>query len=74
MKPLGQQTFEELKENYHIVCGTPDTVLEKLEYLHQRVGMEHLVFYGQESRMGHEATMKNIDLFGKEVLPVIHKW
>ncbi|GIT45180.1 MAG: hypothetical protein Ct9H300mP11_31160 [Chloroflexota bacterium] len=20
--PLGQQTFEELKENYHIVCGT----------------------------------------------------
>ncbi len=56
------------------MCGTPDTVLEKLEYLHRRVGMEHLVFYGQESRMGHEATMKNIDRFGKEVLPVIHKW
>ena len=30
--PERQQTFEELKENYHIVCGTPDTVLEKLEF------------------------------------------
>ena len=74
LKPLNQQTFEELKENYHIVCGTPETVLAKLEFLHRRLGMEHLVFYGQESRMGHEATMKNIRLFGEEVLPVIQKW
>ena len=74
LKPLNLQTFEELKDNYHIVCGTPDTVLEKLEYLHKRLGMEHLVFYGQESRMDHRATMKNIGLFGKEVLPVIQKW
>ena len=74
LKPLGQQTFEELKDNYHIVCGTPDTVLQKLEFLHQRLGMEHLVFYGQESRMGHEATMKNIGLYGKEILPIIQKW
>ena len=74
LKPLGQQTFEELKDNYHIVCGTPDTVLEKLEFLHKRLGMEHLVFYGQESRMSHEATMKNIGLYGKEILPIIQKW
>ena len=73
-KPLAQQTYEELKENYHIVAGTPDVVLEKLEYLHQRLGIEHLIFYGQESRMSHQATMSNIGLFGKEVLPVIQKW
>ena len=72
--PLGNQSFEELKENYHIVCGTPDTVLEKLEYLHGRLGMEHLIMYGQESKMDHEATMANIGLFGKEVLPVIRDW
>jgi hypothetical protein len=36
--------------------------------------MEHLIFYGQESRMSHEATMANIGLFGKEVLPEIQKW
>ena len=74
IRPLIDQSFEELKENYHIVCGTPDTVLEKLEYLHQRLGMDHLIFYGQESRMSHDATMSNIGLFGKEVLPIIQKW
>ena len=74
VRPLIQQSYEELKENYHIVAGTPDTVLEKIQYLHQRLGMEHLIFYGQESRMSHQATMSNIGLFGREVLPEIQKW
>ena len=73
-KPLNQQTFEELKANHHIVSGTPDSVLEQLEYLHTKLGMGNLIFYGQESRMSHEATMKNIELFGKHVLPVVEKW
>ena len=74
VRPLIQQTYEELNENYHIVAGTPDTVLEKIKYLHDELGMDHLIFYGQESRMSHEATMSNISLFGKEVLPEIQKW
>ena len=74
VRPLIQQSYEELNENYHIVAGTPDTVLEKIKYLHDRLGMDHLIFYGQESRMSHEATMANIGLFGKEVLPEIQKW
>ena len=74
IRPLIQQSFEELKENYHIVCGTPETVLETLEYLHNRLGMDHMIFYGQESRMSHDATMSNIGLFGKEVLPTVQKW
>ena len=73
-KPLAQQSYQELKDNYHIVAGTPDVVLEKLEFLHKRLGMEHLIFYGQESRMSHEATMSNIGIFGKEVLPVVQGW
>ena len=73
-RPLIQQSIEELKENYHIVCGTPETVLEKLSYLREALGMEHLIMYGQESKMSHEATMANIGRFGKEVLPVIRDW
>ena len=72
--PLARQSFEEPEENYHLVCGTPDAVLEKLKYLHDRLGFEHLIMYGQESRVSHEATMANIGLFGKEVLPVIRDW
>ena len=74
VQPLVVQSFEELKENYYIVCGTPDTVLEELKYLHDWLGMDHLIMYGQESRMSHEATMANIGFFGKEVLPVIRDW
>ena len=74
VRPLIQQCYEELNENYHIVAGTPDTVLEKIRYLYDRLGMDHLIFYGQESKMSHDATMKNIGLFGKEVLPEIQKW
>ena len=29
---------------------------------------------GRESRMSHQATMSDIGLFGKEVLPEIQKW
>ena len=73
-RPLVHQSLEEIKENYHLVCGTPDTVLEKLQYLHDHLWFEHLIMYGPESRVSHEATMANIGLFGKEVLPVIRDW
>jgi alkanesulfonate monooxygenase SsuD/methylene tetrahydromethanopterin reductase-like flavin-dependent oxidoreductase (luciferase family) len=73
-KPLGQQNIEELQANYHVVAGTPDTVLKKLRFLKDELNMGHLVFYGQESRMSHEATMRSIELFGKEVMPAIREW
>jgi alkanesulfonate monooxygenase SsuD/methylene tetrahydromethanopterin reductase-like flavin-dependent oxidoreductase (luciferase family) len=73
-KPLGQQNIQELQENYHVVAGTPDTVIKKLKYLKDEIGMGHLIFYGQESRMSHDATMRSIELFGKEVMPAIREW
>jgi alkanesulfonate monooxygenase SsuD/methylene tetrahydromethanopterin reductase-like flavin-dependent oxidoreductase (luciferase family) len=73
-KPLGQQNIEELQANYHVVAGTPDTVLKKLRYLKDEINMGHLIFYGQESRMSHDATMRSIELFGKEVMPAIREW
>jgi alkanesulfonate monooxygenase SsuD/methylene tetrahydromethanopterin reductase-like flavin-dependent oxidoreductase (luciferase family) len=73
-KPLGQQNLEELQANYHVVAVTPDTVLKKLRYLKDELHMGHLIFYGQESRMSHDATMRSIELFGKEVMPAIREW
>jgi alkanesulfonate monooxygenase SsuD/methylene tetrahydromethanopterin reductase-like flavin-dependent oxidoreductase (luciferase family) len=73
-KPLSLQSYQELQDNYHIVAGTPDQVIEKLWHLKDKLNMGHLIFYGQESRMSHEASMRNIDLFGKEVMPVVRDW
>lgn len=72
--PLGQQTLEQLQTNYHVVAGTPDTVLKKLRHIKDELNVGHLIFYGQESRMSHEATMRSIELFGKEVMPAIREW
>ena len=47
---------------------------EKIRFLKDELNMGHLVFYGQESRMSHEATMRSIELFGKEVMPAIREW
>jgi len=58
-----QQSFEEFKENYHFVCGRPDTVLEHLKHLHDWLGTEHPVMYGQVFRMSYKATVANIGLF-----------
>jgi alkanesulfonate monooxygenase SsuD/methylene tetrahydromethanopterin reductase-like flavin-dependent oxidoreductase (luciferase family) len=73
-KPLAEQTMQELQDNYHIVAGTPDTVLTKLRYIKDRLNIDHLIYYGQESRMSHEATMRSIELFAKEVLPAVKEW
>jgi hypothetical protein len=56
------------------VAGTPDTVLKKPRFLKDELNMGYLVFYGQESRMSHKATMRSIELFGKEVMPAIREW
>jgi alkanesulfonate monooxygenase SsuD/methylene tetrahydromethanopterin reductase-like flavin-dependent oxidoreductase (luciferase family) len=72
--PLNKQSLDELQANYHVVAGTPDTVLKKLKFIQDELNVGHLIFYGQESRMSHEATMRSIELFGKEVMPAIKDW
>lgn len=72
--PLNKQSLEELQANYHVVAGTPDTVLKKLAFIRDELGVGQLIFYGQESRMSHAATMRSIELFGKEVMPAIKAW
>src|SRR5215475_13041356 len=54
--------------------GALATVSKKLRFLKDELHMGHLVFYGQESHMSHEATMRSIELFGKEVMPAIREW
>ncbi|MCH8279676.1 MAG: hypothetical protein J4N84_09525 [Chloroflexi bacterium] len=46
-------------------------MLEKLKYLNDRPGTDHLIMHGQASRMSDNA---NMGLFGKEVLPVVREW
>lgn len=66
LKPL---TAKDMIEQEFVVVGSPATVREKLESMARRLNVGHLMPMLQFGSMPHEQAMKNIELFGREVLP-----
>lgn len=53
-----------------LVAGTPDQVIPEIERYQARVGCETMIMmFRHPTGPGHEATLKCIELFGKEVIP-----
>jgi alkanesulfonate monooxygenase SsuD/methylene tetrahydromethanopterin reductase-like flavin-dependent oxidoreductase (luciferase family) len=51
-------------------CGTPDQVYDQIgDFVEHCGGMGNLLMMGHAGGMTHEETVKNLTLFGKEVLP-----
>ena len=70
-KSMASQTFEELQANDHLVVGSPATVAMKLARIVDRIGIGSLLLEGQVGTVGHEETMRSIELLGKEVIPTL---
>ena len=70
-KTTAEQTYEELQENYHLVVGSPDTVIKKLKHVKERLGIGSLLLEAQGGPLSHKDTMRSIELFGKEVIPAL---
>jgi len=82
IKGLIQQKFAEAKremlgdgreisrlmDNRMFICGSPNTVQEILGECHDQVGQEHIVCTLQFGTLPHELTVKNLELFSKEVM------
>ena len=66
-------TYEELQEINSIVVGSPDTVIEKLTEVINRLNPGYLHIYGNEGNMAHPDVMRSIELMGKEVIPALHE-
>ena len=49
--------------------GSPDTVIEKLKAFHDQAGVGVVDLAFQQPGIGHDYVMKEIGLFGREVLP-----
>ena len=64
-------TYEAAHATYQIVSGNPDTVIRKLRHIVDVVDPAHLVLWGREGLMSHEAAMHSIDLLTREVIPAI---
>ena len=69
--PLNEMSYAELQENYHLVVGSPDTVIKKLRHIKEELGVGALLLEAQGGRLSHEDTMKSLELFGKDVLPAL---
>jgi alkanesulfonate monooxygenase SsuD/methylene tetrahydromethanopterin reductase-like flavin-dependent oxidoreductase (luciferase family) len=70
-RPLNQLSYEELQDAYHLVVGSPDTVIKKLRHIKERLGIGALLLEAQAGQMSHQTSMRSIELFGREVLPAL---
>jgi alkanesulfonate monooxygenase SsuD/methylene tetrahydromethanopterin reductase-like flavin-dependent oxidoreductase (luciferase family) len=70
-RPLNELTYQELQDAYHLIVGSPDTVIRKLRHIKERLGIGALLLEAQAGQMSHQATMRSIELLGREVIPAL---
>lgn len=64
---------KDMVEKEFVVLGSPATVRERLQHMAKRLNIGHLMTVLQFGSMPHAQAMKNIELFGREVLPPLQK-
>jgi alkanesulfonate monooxygenase SsuD/methylene tetrahydromethanopterin reductase-like flavin-dependent oxidoreductase (luciferase family) len=56
-------------------CGTPDQVYDQIvDFCEYCGGMGNLLMMGHAGSLEHDATVDNLQLFAKEVLPRLKEW
>ena len=70
-KPMHEMTYEELQDSYHLVVGSPGTVIEKLAHIKNQLNVGALLLESQAGQLSHKSTMRSIELMGKEVIPAL---
>jgi alkanesulfonate monooxygenase SsuD/methylene tetrahydromethanopterin reductase-like flavin-dependent oxidoreductase (luciferase family) len=70
-KPFDSQAYQEAQDNYQVVVGTPDQVIEKLRYIRDTLGIGHMCLWAHDGYIDHDDTVRCIELFGSEVLPAL---
>jgi alkanesulfonate monooxygenase SsuD/methylene tetrahydromethanopterin reductase-like flavin-dependent oxidoreductase (luciferase family) len=70
-KSFDSQAYQEAQDNYQVVLGTPETVIEKLRYVRDTLGVGHMCMWAMDGYMSHADTVRCIELLGREVLPAL---
>jgi alkanesulfonate monooxygenase SsuD/methylene tetrahydromethanopterin reductase-like flavin-dependent oxidoreductase (luciferase family) len=70
LKPL---KAKDMIEKEFVVIGSPATVREKLKAMAKRLNVGHLMVALQFGCMPHGQAKKNIELFGREILPHLQR-
>jgi alkanesulfonate monooxygenase SsuD/methylene tetrahydromethanopterin reductase-like flavin-dependent oxidoreductase (luciferase family) len=70
-KAFDNQAYQEAQDNYQLILGTPDQVIQKLRYVRDLLRVGHMCLWAHDGYMTHEDTVRCIELLGKEVLPAL---
>ena len=62
-------TYRDFVDRQFVVGGSPSSVVDQLKDATKRLNVGNLMVLLHIGSMPHELTMKNIELFGKEVIP-----
>lgn len=65
----GKQTIDDVIDKGMFICGSPETVREKLEEYHAQIGFGHLLSLLQFGTLPADLTRKNMELYATEVIP-----
>ena len=68
-----KMTYDQLRGLNNIIVGTPDTVIQKLTQIMERLNPGYIHVYGNEGDMPHKDVMRSVELLGKEVIPAMHE-
>jgi probable LLM family oxidoreductase len=55
----------------HLMIGSPDQVIEKILYQHEKLGHQRYLMQMSVGTMPHAKTMRSIELFGTKVAPAV---
>lgn len=61
--------YDFLLERDHLVVGTPDQVEERIRRLQDQHNINHFILWTHGVGTAHAATMRSLELFGREVRP-----
>ena len=64
--------FKDFVDNQYVISGGPSSVVDQLKDAIKRLRVGNLMVLLHIGSMPHELTLKNIEMFSKEVLPHIH--
>jgi alkanesulfonate monooxygenase SsuD/methylene tetrahydromethanopterin reductase-like flavin-dependent oxidoreductase (luciferase family) len=65
----GAFNFDNVNESFFVAVGTPDQVVGQLEEWGERLGTNHFNILGAIGNMPHWKVVKNLTLFGQDVIP-----
>jgi len=68
---LKEKRYKDFLNDRYVICGSPATVRDQLKDLGARLRVGNLMVLLHMGSMPHELTLKNIDLFFREVAPAL---